>query len=183
MTLKLGQSHSTLKSPKVTHHQPWPLSLQDSPRCELGINCPLVQIWSLSYRLQGLPGEDYVHTTVFFTANFVVSFTKIWLDGEALFLGGNVYSELHKNVTLHQTSVRYCSDVSRTENRSCIAMCRIHLCHEFGDSQESYAEYTSWYEHPIGLVAGSKQFLASGLFLQPLVQLSIAKWRVPSKLL
>ena len=73
------------------------LRAQDSSR---------LRIQSLPYRPPGLPGKDYFRTTVFFPANFVTLLAVVWLDGEALFLGGNVYqTTLNCNITPNISSI------------------------------------------------------------------------------
>ena len=44
---------------------------------------------------QGCWKRDYFRTPVFFPANFVTLLAVIWLDGKALFLGGNVCTKQH----------------------------------------------------------------------------------------
>ena len=93
-----------------------------SPGCELGI-----LRFSKSSRChiscKGYWERDYCWTTVFFfPAHFVTLFAVIWLDVTASFLGGIICAELYTlNVSLHQISVPYGSDLTLSENGICTA--------------------------------------------------------------
>ena len=57
-----------------------------------------------------------------FCAHFVTLFAMILLVGEAFFLGRNVYTKLHLNVSLHQISIPYGSDDTWSKKGSCTAV-------------------------------------------------------------